>query len=289
MTFDPPPSPGVIYPSPMILVGSADADILIGGPGNDTLTGGLGNDFLDGGNGADYATWSTSSTHFTLGYAGGTWTIRDQTGSEGVDTVVNVEKLQFSDKTVTIESKAHGAYGDLPNQLYQFFAVAFNAAPGVEYMDQLAEAYRFGLSVKQIVDIFTTKHQFTDAYPSTLGHLETATTLVANIVKNSATTQAKNEAIGDITYVLDAGWSMGDVIYTVFGNLANKPLTDASWGNTAQQFLNEVAVAKFYTETMGQSTSDLATLRSVLAPVTDSVHIATDADLVALIGVGLLQ
>ena len=46
-----------------------------------------------------------------------------------------------------------------PDQLYQFFAVAFNAAPGVTYMSQLLDAANSGLTVKQIVNIFTTKSQ----------------------------------------------------------------------------------------------------------------------------------
>ncbi len=51
------------------------------------------------------------------------------------------------------------------DDLYRFFAVAFGAAPGVTYMGQLIEAAEWGLSIKEIVNIFTTKPQFTDTYP----------------------------------------------------------------------------------------------------------------------------
>jgi hypothetical protein len=49
--------------------------------------------------------------------------------------------------------------------LYHFFLVAFGAAPGTTYMGQLAEAWNYGLSLPQIVDIFTTKSQFQVVYP----------------------------------------------------------------------------------------------------------------------------
>ncbi len=173
------------------------------------------------------------------------------------------------------------------DSLYHFFVVAFNAAPGKEYMNQLAQAYNYPLTVKEIVNIFTTKAQFTDTYPVSLSHQELATSLVANIVKNSATAQAKQEAISDIKGALDIGWTVGDMIFTVFGNLANKSLTDPTWGGTAQQFINETAVARYYTEVMGAGGTDLPTLRSVIASVDNHTDVSTPAVIATLIGVEL--
>ena len=64
----------------------------------------------------------------------------------------------------------------------------------IKDLGQLAEAYRYGLSVKQIVDIFTTKTQFTDVYPTSLSHEALGLELANQIIKNSATVQAKAEA-----------------------------------------------------------------------------------------------
>jgi len=158
----------------------------------------------------------------------------------------------------------------------------------VTYMDQLAEAYSYGLSVKKIVDIFTTKTQFTEVYPANLSHKDMATQLVNNIVKESASASLKTEAIADIKGALDLGWSVGDVIYTVFGNLAHKPLTDISWGNTAKQFNNQISVAKYYTEVLNQSTTDLETLKDAIQPVTQWTDVSSDAIVAHLIGVALL-
>ena len=271
-----------------VLKGTIYSDQIYGLGGNDQMTGFAGNDTLDGGAGMDIANWAAKSANYELHKTKDGWQLRDLNGNDGTDTLINIEKLQFTDRSVIIESQSHGSYSDIPTELYQFFITAFNAAPGVTYMDQLAEAYRYGLSVKKIVDIFTTKSQFTDVYSPTLSHTDMATQLVNNIVKNSTTTAAKAEAISDIKGALDIGWTVGDVIYTVFGNLADKSLTDISWGNTAKQFNNEIAVAKYYTETLNQSTTDLETLRDVIQPVTQSTNVSSDAVVAQLIGVALM-
>ena len=242
---------------------------------------------IDGGKGFDLSIYSQNSKSYKLNFnANGSTEV---VGSDISDSLINVEKLQFTDRSVIIESKSHGSYADLPTELYQFFITAFDAAPGVTYMDQLAEAYRYGLSVKQIVDIFTTKKQFTDVYSPSLSHQDMATQLVNNIVKNSATSSAKSEAVSDIKGALDLGWTVGDVIYTVFGNLAHKSPTDPVWGNTGKQFNNEIAVAKYYTEILNQSTTDLETLRDVIQPVTQSTDVSSDAVVAQLVGVALLS
>jgi hypothetical protein len=194
----------------------------------------------------------------------------------------------FGNKAIDLQTASHSSYSDVPAELYQFFIVAFNAAPGVTYMDQLAEAYRFGYSVKQIVDVFITKPQFTDTYSAALSHLELAERLVANIVGDSASLATKNAAVQDIKGALDGGWSRGDVIYTIFGNLGKKAVTDTVWGDTAKLFQNQMAVAKHFTETLDFSTTDLTTLRDALDQVSSKSDIASEDLMTQLIADGLM-
>jgi hypothetical protein len=170
--------------------------------------------------------------------------------------------------------------------LYHFFVVAFAAAPGATHMAQLAEAVNFGLPLQQIVEIFTTKKQFTDIYPTTMSDRDLATLLVTNIVKSSASEDARTEAVNAIEAVLSPaiGWSRGKMLYTVFGNLANKTPNDPVWGGTAQQFQKQLAVARYFTEEMGVQTESLATLRGVLANVTPDSDVSTIDKIVQIIG-----
>ncbi len=162
-------------------------------------------------------------------------------------------------------------------QLYQFFAIAFNAAPGTTYMGQLTEAVDAGMSVKDIVNVFTTKSQFTSVYPTTLSTTEFATNLVNKVVGTSATDAAKAEAVANIESALGAGWSRGDVIFQVFSNLAGKAADDATWGNTSKLMANQVAVAQYATEVKQLSTANLADLQAVIANVTATTDVSTPA------------
>ncbi len=172
------------------------------------------------------------------------------------------------------------------DSLYQFCVVAFSAAPGVEYMNQLAVAYNAGLTVKQIVNIFTTKPQFTSTYADSMTNTDFATLLVANVVKDSASAAIKAQAVNDIVDALRV-WSRGDTIYQIFGNLASKPLSDPDWGNTAHQFDNQTEVARYFTEVMHNSATDMPTLKAALGAVTPTTDVSTPQVIAALIGVEL--
>jgi hypothetical protein len=170
------------------------------------------------------------------------------------------------------------------DSLYNFFVVAFSAAPGATYMGQLAEAYNYGLTVQEIVDIFTAKPQFTDTYPTTMTHQQLATALINNIVKSSASESVKAAGTNQIVEALDFGWTVGRTVYQVFGNLAAMSTTDASWGNTAKQFQNQLVVARYFTEVMGNTSTDLAALRNVIARVDHNSDVSTVDKIITLIG-----
>ena len=162
------------------------------------------------------------------------------------------------------------------DDLYRFFAVAFGAAPGVTYMGQLIEAAEWGLSIREIVNIFTTKSQFTDTYPLSMSNVDFATKLVNNVVGASANDSAKQEAITDIVSALSLpNWTRGDVIYAVFNNLASKPESDTKWYGTAKKMANQVVYAKYYTETMKGDAVNLITLMAVLGQVDQNTSTTT--------------
>jgi len=82
------------------VMGSSYDDSIIGGAGNDTLIGGLGNDTLDGGAGTDTAVFSGDFDSYDIDSSGTDVIV---SGPDGVDTLRNVEFLQFDDETFTIE------------------------------------------------------------------------------------------------------------------------------------------------------------------------------------------
>lgn len=92
------------------LKGSAFADVLKGDAGDNTFEGGQGDDIIDGGEGQDTAIYNGPSSAYAWSQnANGAWTVR----GEGVDTLLNIEKLKFTDKTVTLSSTATVTIEDL--------------------------------------------------------------------------------------------------------------------------------------------------------------------------------
>ncbi|MDD5717276.1 MAG: Ig-like domain-containing protein, partial [Sulfuricurvum sp.] len=85
--------------------GDEGDDILYGSRGNDILSGGSGNDTIDGGADTDSVLFSGNRSDYTITYNASdkTYTIKDnREGSpEGTDSVKNIEKFVFADKTLT--------------------------------------------------------------------------------------------------------------------------------------------------------------------------------------------
>ena len=89
------------------VVGTSGNDALIdvsgdahmtGLAGDDRLQGGSGNDALDGGSGTDTAVYAGTANGYRVARSGGGWSVTDKDGGEGVDTLVAVERLDFTDR-----------------------------------------------------------------------------------------------------------------------------------------------------------------------------------------------
>ena len=158
---------------------------------------------------------------------------------------------------------------------YRFFAIAFDAAPGPEYFSQLVLAYDAGMTTKAVVNVFTTKPQFTDVYASTLSTQAFADMIIENVVGTSATEAAKTAAKKDVVGAMDFGFSRGDIVYQLFSNLASKPSTDVDWAGTAKLMQNQVQVAKYVSEYRPLVTTDLAILRNTINSVTSTTDVST--------------
>ncbi len=84
------------------LYGDAGNDTLSGGDGNDTLHGGSGNDQLYGGQGMDMAVFTGNRSQYKVTKEFGVFTVEALSGYDGVDTLVNVERIVFADQNLDI-------------------------------------------------------------------------------------------------------------------------------------------------------------------------------------------
>jgi hypothetical protein len=91
------------------LTGTPENDTITALGGNDILNSGRGNDILDGGLGIDTAVFAGNRSAYTLSHIGTKLIV---TGPDGTDTLTNIEKLQFSDVTVSVRPHASDFNGD---------------------------------------------------------------------------------------------------------------------------------------------------------------------------------
>lgn len=84
-------------------IGGAAADTIAGNAVANRITGGSGNDVLDGGAGLDTAAYAGKFASYAVSaLANGGWQIKDNAGTDGSDTAINIENLQFSDRAVAL-------------------------------------------------------------------------------------------------------------------------------------------------------------------------------------------
>jgi serralysin len=82
------------------ITGNAADNVLNGNGGNDSLRGNGGNDSIDGGSGTDTAVFGSARNAYTLVSYNGQAVVFG-VSADGIDTLANVENLQFADMTVT--------------------------------------------------------------------------------------------------------------------------------------------------------------------------------------------
>ena len=111
------------------LIGDGNANQIDAGAGNDILSGGEGDDSLDGGEGLDFAVFDTPASAINKSSNG--WSVNG-------DTLINVERLAFSDKTVALDIAGHaGSTAKLLGATFGKESLANKALVGIalSYMD----------------------------------------------------------------------------------------------------------------------------------------------------------
>lgn len=90
------------------ITGTDGANVFNGGKGNDILTGLGGGDTLIGGDGIDTAVYQGTRASYTVKNTATGYIVTANSGNEGTDTLTGIERLQFSDGIVSLNSQPTG-------------------------------------------------------------------------------------------------------------------------------------------------------------------------------------
>lgn len=158
------------------LTGSANAETLTTGSGNDTLTGLGGNDVIDGGAGFDTALYAASRSNFTVSKSGSTVTLLDNTGALGVDTLSNIERINFSDRVIAFDTS-----GDA-GKAYRVYQAAFDRTPDAGGLGFWIKTLENHATLQQVAQGFVDSAEFTALYGSNASPESIVTKMYNNVL-----------------------------------------------------------------------------------------------------------
>ena len=138
------------------LVGTSGNDKIFGFDGNDLIKGAKGDDNINGGIGIDTAIYDGTSANATIRKISTGYTVVSSAG--GNDTLANIERLQFSDKTIAFDIDSTAG------QAYRVYQAAFNRTPdngGLKYWIGLMDG---GVSLPTVSSAFIASAEFKALY-----------------------------------------------------------------------------------------------------------------------------
>ncbi|MBI3729827.1 MAG: DUF4214 domain-containing protein [Burkholderiales bacterium] len=159
-----------------LLYGMGGYDTLLGGTGNDTLVGGKGNDSLDGGAGFDMGLYASARSNYVISKNGNGFTVKDSSGTNGTDSVMNVERLNFSDTSVALDVSG------IAGQAYRIYQAAFARKPDLAGLGYWIADMDKGSSLTTVAAGFFQSKEFQSLYGVNPGTDALITLLYANVL-----------------------------------------------------------------------------------------------------------
>jgi V8-like Glu-specific endopeptidase len=146
--------------SPAIHMGTFGADNLLGSSGSDRFTGQAGNDTMDGGAGTDTAVYAGSRASYTVTHdSNGQIHINDSVASrDGADTLVNIERVEFSDISLAFDDNGNAGLA------YRMYQVAFDRAPDAGGLGFHIRLLDNGVALRDIANEFIASPEFQATY-----------------------------------------------------------------------------------------------------------------------------
>jgi glucose/arabinose dehydrogenase len=215
-----------------VLQGLGGNDIIHAGTGNDTLIGGSGNDALYGGAGADVATFAGSASQYSVTSPGNTVVVSDSiAGRDGIDTLIGVERLRFSDKLLAIDIAGNAG------QVYRLYQAAFDRTPDRAGLSYWVNDLDHGADLASAARGFMASNEFKAAFgdPATLSASAFVDILYANVLHRAPDAAGKAYWLNQINQgfarerVLASFSESAENVAIVGSQIANGIELDPAW------------------------------------------------------------
>jgi hypothetical protein len=147
---------------------------VIGTLANDQLRSGIEADTIDGGPGFDTVIYQCNKSSFTITKTTAGWIVSSQ--AEGIDTLTNVERIQFGDRTLALDISGNAG------QAYRLYQAAFNRVPdngGLKYWISTMDG---GATLLQVAAGFMESAEYKALYGANPTNEDFVTKLYTNIL-----------------------------------------------------------------------------------------------------------
>lgn len=179
---------------PNLIRGNATANLLSGLGGNDTLEGGAGNDTLDGGTGIDVAYYDIPRAQAIIGAQSVQAPLPATVSAYtlGSDTLINIERLAFSDGlNIALDVLPHGdidnpvtkGEGGNAGKAYRLYQAAFDRTPDLLGLGYWIHQVDAGASLFNLATGFLGSAEFQALYGVNPSNEEYTQALYLNVLK----------------------------------------------------------------------------------------------------------
>lgn len=158
------------------IFGSSYSDVLLGYSGNDSINGGSASDWLNGGDGIDVSVYYGQSDSYSVSITGSSQA--RVTDAYSADTLVNIERLQFTDTMLAIDIGA-GQHG---GEAFRLYKAAFDRTPDVSGLGYWIYQLDNGASLNSVSQSFINSAEFQQTYGPNLTNNQFITLLYNNVL-----------------------------------------------------------------------------------------------------------
>jgi len=149
------------------------ADVINGNAFNNGLKGYAGNDRLDGGGGIDTAYFTGFKSAYQITKSGAATVV---SGRDGADTLTNIERLRFDDKTLALDTDGNAG------QAYRLYQAAFGRKPDLGGLGVWMNQLDNGQSLEWVSTQFQNSAEFKLKYGTNVSNEQFVTLLYQNVL-----------------------------------------------------------------------------------------------------------
>lgn len=246
-------TPGAV--APVSFTGTTGDDTLTGAAASETFRGLQGNDVINGMGGTDTVSYSGTRASYRLFNTGSSITVTDTVQSrDGIDSLLNIERLAFTDMTVNLEigAKSRTIAPAQLKVLEELYVAFFNRVPDADGLAYWIDQTRAGQTLGSIAESFYSAallYPTQTGYTAAMTHADFVNVIYRNVL--GRTDGADAEGLAYWTNALSSGaQSRGGLVTTILAT-AHTFKGNATYGYVADLLDNKAAVAQTFAVDMG--------------------------------------